>query len=133
MVKKLKIFGKIFSQELSSDALDILEIALLTNSNTPIKNITKKEFYNFQKNFLIKNNNMELVKIIYRNNQNFYFIDELINYYANYYLAEANIEKSCELFDTIDDVTLKNDYSSKLKIYCLINADKIDQALLILI
>ena len=126
-----KIFGKIFSQELSSDALDILEIALLTNSNTPIKNITKKEFYNFQKNFLIKNNNMELIKSFIENNQNFYFIDELINYYANYYLAEANIEKSCELFDTIDDVTLKNDYSSKLKIYCLINADKIDQALLI--
>ena len=126
-----KIFGKIFSQELSSDALDILKIALLTNSNTPIKNITKKEFYNFQKNFLIKNNNMELIKSFIENNQNFYFIDELINYYANYYLAEANIEKSCELFDTIDDVTLKNDYSSKLKIYCLINADKIDQALLI--
>ncbi len=126
-----KIFGKIFSQELSSDALDILEIALLTNSNTPIKNITKKEFYNFQKNFLIKNNNMELIKSFIENNQNFYFIDELINYYANYYLAEANIEKSCELFDTIDNVTLKNDYSSKLKIYCLINADKIDQALLI--
>ena len=74
---------------------------------------------------------MELIKSFIENNQNFYFIDELINYYANYYLAEANIEKSCELFDTIDDVTLKNDYSSKLKIYCLINADKIDQALLI--
>ncbi len=126
-----KIFRKIFSQELSSDALDILEIALLTNSNTPIKNITKKEFYNFQKNFLIKNNNMELIKSFIENNQNFYFIDELINYYANYYLAEANLEKSCELFDTIGEVTLNNDYSSKLKIYCLINANKIDQALLI--
>ena len=49
-----KIFDKIFSQNLSNDALDILEIALLTNSNTPIKNITKEEFYKFQKNFLIK-------------------------------------------------------------------------------
>tara|TARA_Y100001970_G_C14200895_1_gene841013 strand:+ start:242 stop:2008 length:1767 start_codon:yes stop_codon:yes gene_type:complete len=126
-----KIFEKIFSQNLSSDALDILEIVLLTNSNTPKKNITKKEFYNFQKKFLIKNNNMELIKSFIENNQNFYFIDELINYYANYYLAEANIEKTCELFDTIDEVTLNNDYSSKLKIYCLINAEKIDQALLI--
>ena len=49
-----KIFDKIFSQNLSKDALDILEIALLTNSNVPTKNITKEEFYNFQKNFLIK-------------------------------------------------------------------------------
>ena len=39
-----KIFNKIFSQKLSIDALDILEIALLTNSNTPTKNITREEF-----------------------------------------------------------------------------------------
>ena len=49
-----KIFDKIFLKNLSNDALDILEIALLTNSNVPTKNITKEEFYNFQKNFLIK-------------------------------------------------------------------------------
>ena len=49
-----KIFNKIISQNLSKDAIDMLEIALLTNSNAPSKNITKKEFYNFQKNFLKK-------------------------------------------------------------------------------
>ena len=48
-----KIFDKILSKDLSQDALDILEIALLTNSNTPFKNITKEEFYNFQKKFLL--------------------------------------------------------------------------------
>ena len=46
-----KIFNKIISQNLSKDALDILEIALLTNSNTPIKNITKKNFIIFKKIF----------------------------------------------------------------------------------
>ena len=126
-----KIFDKIFLQNLSKDALDILEIALLTNSNTPIKNITKEEFYNFQKNFLIKKNDLDLIKSFIEKNPNFYLKDDLINYYSNHYLGEANIEKSCEIFDYTKEVTLIDDYTSKLKIYCLINSNKIDQALLI--
>ncbi len=130
--KEIKfLFDKIFSQKLSDDALDILQVALLTNSNTPKKNITKEEFYSFQKKFLIKKNDLDLIKLFLEKNPNFFFRDDLINYYANHYLANANIEKSCEIFNTVDDITLKNDYSSKLKIYCLINSKKIDQALLI--
>ena len=64
-------------------------------------------------------------------NPDFFLKDDLIKYYANHYLAEANIEKSCEIFETIGDVTVIDEYTSKLKIYCLINADKIEQALLI--
>ena len=125
------IFDKIFSKNLSKDALDILEIALLTNSNTPIKNITDQEFYNFQKNFLFKKKDLNLIKLFVEKNPNFSLNNELINFYANHYLAEANIEKTCEIFDSIDDLKLVNDYTTKLKIYCLINANKIDQALLI--
>ena len=126
-----KIFNKIFFKNLSKDALDLLEIALLTNSNTPINNITRKDFYNFQKNFLIKNNNLDLIKLFIQKNPDFYLKDELINYYFNHYLEEANIEKSCEIFDFVGEATISNEYTSKLKIYCLINSDKIDQALLI--
>ena len=126
-----KIFNKIFSQKLSNDALDILEIALLTNSNTPIKNITREEFYNFQKNFLIKKNDLDLIKLFLEKNPNFYLKDDLINYYANYYLGQANIEKSCDIFEAVEDIALNDDYASKLKIYCLINSNKIEQALLI--
>ncbi len=126
-----KIFDKIYSQNLSKDALEILNIALLTNSNTPIKNITKEEFYNFQKKFLIKNNDLNLIKSFIKKNPEFYYKDDLINYYADYYLAESNLEKSCEIFDTIGETTINNNYASKLKIYCLINSNKIDQALLI--
>ncbi len=126
-----KLLNKIYSKNLSSDALDILEIALLTNSNTPIKNISKKEFYNFQKNFLIKKKDLDLIKLFVEKNPDFFFKEELLNFYADYYLAEANIEKSCEIFNTINDINLEDDYTSKLKIYCLINSNKIDQALLI--
>ena len=126
-----KIFDNIFSKNLSKDALDILQIALLTNSNTPTKNISKDDFYNFQKNFLIKKNDLDLIKSFIKKNPNFSKKDDLIKFYSNKYLADANLEKSCEIFDEIGDLTLTDDYTSKLKIYCLVNANKVDQALLI--
>ena len=124
-----KILNKLNEQNLSKDAMDILEIALLTNSTPPKINIIREEFYNFQKNFLIKKNDFNLIKLFLEKNPNFEAKDDLINYYANNYLAEANIEKTCEIFDFVDEV--KDDYTSKLKIYCLINSNKIDKALLI--
>ena len=126
-----KIFNKIFSQNLSKDSLDLLQTILLTNSNTPLNNITKEEFYNIQTKFLIKKNDLDLIKLFLEKNPEFFLKDDLVIYYSNYYLAEANIEKSCEIFDSLGDVTLSNNYASKLKIYCLVNSNKIDQALLI--
>ena len=124
-----KILNKIILQDLSEDATDLLEVALLTNSNAPETNITRDEFYNFQKNFLIKKNDLNLIKLFLEKNKNFIGKDDLINYYANHYLAEANLERSCEIFDIVD--TVSNDYTSKLKIYCLVNANQIEKALLI--
>ncbi len=126
-----KIFNKIFSQNLSKDSLDLLQTILLTNANTPLNNITKEEFYNIQTKFLIKKNDLDLIKLFLEKNPEFYLKDDLIIYYSNYYLAEANIKKSCEIFESLGDVTLNNNYASKLKIYCLVNSNKIDQALLI--
>ena len=126
-----KIFDKILSLNLSEDAMDILEIALMTNSTPPVKNISSEDFYNFQKKFLIKKNDLNLIKLFIEKNPNFLFKDELINYYANYYIAEANIEKSCEIFDMIEDVTINDQYALKIKIYCLVNSNKIEEALLI--
>ena len=125
------IFSKIFMKNLSNDALDILQIVLLTNANTPENNIRKDEFYNYQKKFLIKKKDFDLIKLFLEKNPDFYFRDDLVNYYTNHYLADANIEKTCEIFDSIGEVMLKDDYASKIKIYCLINSNKIDQALLI--
>ncbi len=124
-----EIFNKISSQNLSNDATDILEMALLTNSNVPSKNITREEFYIFQKNFLIKKNDLNLIKLFIEKNPDFFGRDDLVNYYVNHYLAKANIEKSCEIFDIIDKVT--SDYTSKLRIYCLVNSNQIEKALLI--
>tara|TARA_Y100000590_G_scaffold306621_1_gene346042 strand:+ start:173 stop:1936 length:1764 start_codon:yes stop_codon:yes gene_type:complete len=124
-----KIINKVFLKNLSKDATELLEIALLTNSNTPEINITREEFYNFQKNFLIKKNDFNLIKLFLEKNKNFIGRDDLINYYANHYLAESNVEKSCEIFNFVDSVS--DDYTSKLKIYCLVNSNEIEKALLI--
>ena len=95
----------------------------------PETNITREEFYNFQKKFLIKKNDLNLIKLFIQKNSNFTGKDDLINYYANHYLAEANLEKSCEIFDIVNNV--KNNYASKLQIYCLVNSNQTEKALLI--
>ena len=80
---------------------------------------------------MIKNNDLDLIKLFIEKNPDFIFKDDLINHYANFYIAKANIEKSCEYLRSIGETTLIDEYTSKLKIYCLINSNKIDQALLI--
>ena len=126
-----KIIDNIFSQKLSTDALDILEIALLTNADAVIKNITKEEFYNYQKNFLIKKKNFNLIKTFLEKNINFPLKDDLINFYVDHFLAQANVEKSCEIFDSISETTVTDNYTTKLNIYCLVNSNKVDQAMMI--
>ena len=65
------IINKINILELSEDAQKILEIALLTNSQIPNKNITEDEFVNFKINYLIKKNNKKLIKnYLEKNNSN---------------------------------------------------------------
>ena len=71
------IFNRLFSKKLSRDEFDILEIALLTNSSPPIKNITNNEFYNYQKEFLIEKNNLDLIKLFIEKNNNFILKDDL--------------------------------------------------------
>ena len=56
-----KIINKINLLDLSDDAQKILEIALLTNSEIPNKNITEDEFINFKIDYLIKKNNKKLI------------------------------------------------------------------------
>ena len=62
----------------------------------------KKNFINFKKIFN-KKKDLDLIKLFVEKNPDFLFKDDLINYYANHYLAEANIEKSCEIFDLISE------------------------------
>ena len=45
-------------------------------------------------------------------------------------MSESNIDKACEIFKDLK--TVDDEYLSKFNIYCLINAEKINEAQLIL-
>ncbi len=67
------ILNNINKMSLSKDAQEILEIALLTNSYFPEKNITEEDFINFKLNYLINNNDLNLIKkYLIKNERNFY-------------------------------------------------------------
>ena len=65
------IFNKIDKIKLSDDATEIMKIALLTNAYYPKKNISEKEFLDLKTNWLIKNNNLELIEEYLIKNQVF--------------------------------------------------------------
>ena len=54
------LFTKLNKIKLSDDAVELVEITILTNAYYPKKNITEKEFLKFKSNWLIKNSNLEL-------------------------------------------------------------------------
>ena len=124
-----KIIQKINSTNLSDEAQKILEIALLTNSEIPNKNISNEEFINFKINYLIKKNDKKLIiNYLEKNKNNFYNL-KLIKHYVDEYLIENELKKSCDL---LNQVNIFNDsYLGKFKIYCLLQDNKRDQAQLI--
>ena len=64
-----KLFKNIDNFDLSSDASEILNIALLTNTYYPNKNITEEEFLKFKSNWMIKESNLELIEQFLIKNQ----------------------------------------------------------------
>ena len=80
------ILSKINKMNLSKDSKEILDIALLTNSYFPQENITEEEFVDFKLNYLISNNNDELIKLYLLKNENNIYNSKLIKFYINSYL-----------------------------------------------
>ena len=123
------IFSRLNKINLSPDANEILEIAILTNSYFPKKNISIEEFVKFKNDFLIEKNNLKLIKEYLLKNRKAPSNEILIKYYVDHYLTNADLENSCSIFDDIKN--FNDDYLSKFKIYCLINEDKKDEAQLL--
>ena len=68
--QKLKsLFDSLEKINLSNDALEIMEVSLLTNAHYPNQNITENEFLKFKSDWLIKNSNLELIEEFLVNNQ----------------------------------------------------------------
>jgi len=123
------ILNKLNKTNLSKDAKEILDIALLTNSYFPIYNITEEEFIKFKLNYLIKNRDKNLIKkYLIKNKKNIYN-GELIKFYLNDYLENADLENACNIFEDIN--YFSDDYINKFKIYCLINKNNREEAQLL--
>ena len=126
-----KLFANIEKFDLSSDASEILKIALLTNTYYPNKNITNDEFLKFKSNWLIKDSNFELIEEFILKNQVANLHPELMRFMIDDYLSKSDIKKSCEIFSKVKE-PLENKYLFKFNLYCLINYGKNEEAQLIL-
>ena len=123
----LKIIKKVQKINLSDDATAILNLALLTNSYFPQKNINNEQFLKIKSDWLLKQENLNLIETYLEKNKNLDNRSNLIKYYVDYYLSRSDLGKACEIFDTINNLTNDN-YISKFNIYCLLNLNKNEEA-----
>ena len=94
----LKIIEKIKNTNLSEDSEEILNLALLTNSYFPTKNIMPQEFLKIKSDWLLKKKNYQLIKSYLEKNRNLNNKSELIEFYVNYYLSKSDLAEACTLF-----------------------------------
>jgi len=126
-VQILDLFKKIQEIKLSNDAKEILNISLLTNSYFPQQNISSEQFLKLKLDWLIKNGDFKLMEEYLIKNQNVDKNEKLIIFLVDEYLSRSELEKSCEIFTKIKEV-INNNYLSKFNIYCLINANRKEEA-----
>ena len=127
----LNIFKRIDKLELSRDAVEILDILLLTNAHYPEMNISKKQFLEIKSKWLIKHSNFDLIEQYLLNNQIVNEHPKLTKYLVDHYLSQSNVKKACEIFSKIKE-PIQDLYLSKFNIYCLINNNKRDKAQLLI-
>ena len=125
------IFSKLDKLNLSRDASEIMRISILTNAYSPERNILEKEFLKFKSDWLIKNSDLDLIEEYLIKNQIFDIHPELTKYLVDQYLADANIDKACEIFSKNLE-PINNNYLSKFNIYFFIYNNKNEEAQLML-
>ena len=129
--KEIKnILKELNSKKLSNFSEKILDIALLTNSYLPSNNISTEEFLDFKFQYLINKKDFDLIKNFIIKNPSIKNNDKLIRFYVDYYLSNSQLDKSCEIFDHVNQVI--SDYLNNFKIYCLINQNKKEEAQLLI-
>ena len=125
------LFGRITKLNLSDDASELMKISILTNAHYPKKNITEKEFLKLKSDWLIKNSNFDLIKEYLDKNSLLNDNPKLSKHFIDYYISEFRLKKACDIFSKNSE-PITDKYLSKFNVYCLINAGKTEEALLIL-
>ena len=125
--KIIQLVEKIEKINLSSDAKNIYKKIILTNALPPGSNINIDEFIDLKVKWLIKHDDLGLIKEFIIKNDQGKFNDMLIKYYLDKNLSIGKVDVACELFSLIKTVP-DIDYISKYKIYCLIHNNQKDIA-----
>ena len=125
-----KVLNRINKIKLSTLSEDLLFRVLFTNAYSPQKNLNSEEFLNIKINWLIKQNRIKDLEMLFKNNPEVGRNSKAIKFLINEYLSSANIKQACDKIEFIDR-KIKNNYLDKFTIYCLINNDRKEEAELI--
>ena len=116
--------------KLSKTSNEILENVLLSFSYPPA-GMKDDEFIDLKINWLIENNQLNLIEEFLKQNEDFKSKSKAVQHIVDYYIAEGNIKDGCKKIKFIDG-TIKASYLEKFKIYCLAFNKKESEALLLL-
>ena len=125
------LFSNLEKLNLSKDASDLMNIVLLTNSYYPNINMKEDEFLKIKSNWLIKNNDRELIAEYLIKNQILDLNPKLTKYLIDQYLSESNLTAACDIFSKNTKI-ITDEYLSKFNLYCLVDNGRKDEAQLIL-
>ena len=120
------IIKRINKLDLSRSAEEIFIKTIFSNSYKPEK-LSEEMFANIKINWLIDNNKENLIEEFLKLNGEFVSKGRLIQYLVDRNIAKANITDACKKISFID-VKIKDPYLEKFKIYCLVFANKRNEA-----
>jgi hypothetical protein len=125
-----KVFQRINKLKLSKVSEDLLFQVLFTNAYSPEKNLSSDEFLKIKINWLIKNNRINDLKILLKNNPQVLQNSKAVKFLINEYISSGDIQSACENENLINR-GIQNDYLEKLLIYCLIKNNQKEKAQII--
>jgi len=126
-----KILKRINKLKLSNLSEDLLFQVLFTNAYPPLKNLKSEEFLKIKIDWLINLERYNDLETLLKNNPKVGNQPKVIKVLINEYLSSADIKSACEKINFISKET-QSDYLDKFTIYCLINDNRKEEALMLL-
>ena len=119
-------FKRITKIKLSNFSEELFINTIFTYSYPPKANLSKDKFLELKLKWLVDNNKVDLIEEFLNRNLEFSGKSKLIKHLVDYYIASADISKSCEKANLINK-EIKDNYLDKFRIYCLILNKKMNK------
>ena len=125
-----KVLTRINKLKLSKFSENLLFQVLFTNAYSPKKNLPPKEFIKIKIDWLIKNKRIQDLEKLFLINPEIGKESKAVKFLINENLSNANIKSACKKINSLKG-NIENNYLEKFIIYCLISADRPDEAQLV--